>query len=173
MSFTDSVKTCLSNYVTFSGRARRPEYWWFVLFGVIASSVLGTIDRAIFGVDPVTQTSNGFLAPLFSLAIMLPMLAVGWRRMHDTGRPGWYLVLPMAVSFATLFFLMVGVMGFAGLESAGTDPDALMGSAALLGISGMIAGVAIQVILAILLLWWLTRPSDPGDNAFGPPPASH
>lgn len=170
MSFTDSIKTCLSKYVTFSGRARRPEYWWFILFYLIVSVVLGTVDRALFGVDPVTQTSNGFLAPLFGLAMLLPVLAAGWRRMHDSGKPGWYLLLPILASFATFFFAIAGVMGFAGMENAGADPDALMGPAVFLGLTGMIVAGVVQLVLTILLLWWLTRPTDPETNKFGPVP---
>ena len=172
MTFADSVKTCLSKYATFSGRAGRPEYWWFILFVVIISAVLGMIDAALFGFDPETQQSNGLLQPLFSLAVLLPMLAAGWRRMHDTGKPGWYLLLPMLVSFASMFFMMLGVLSFAGMQNAGADPEALMGPAAFLGMTGMFTIMVAQFVLAILLLWWLTRPSQAGDNEYGPPAAS-
>lgn len=171
MSFVESVKTCLSKYVTFSGRARRSEYWWFVLFVLILSAVFSTIDAAIFGVDPVTQQPNGLLNPLFTLAILLPILAAGWRRMHDTGRPGWLLLLPMLVTFATSFFLMMGVLTFSGLQNAGANPDALFGPAAFLGVTGMFTAMVVQFVLLIMLLWWLTRPSDTEANEYGPPPA--
>ena len=172
MSFTDSVKTCLSKYVRFSGRASRSEYWWFILFIFLVSTILGMVDSAIFGIDPITQTTNGMFGPLFSLATLLPLLAVGWRRMHDTGRPGWYLLLPMLVTFGTFFFLMVGVMGFASMQNFGADPDALVGPAAFLGMTGMFTAVIVQLVLVILLLWWLTRPSEAGSNEYGPPPTT-
>jgi len=168
MSFSESIKTCLSKYVTFSGRATRPEYWWFVLFVVIVSAVLGIVDAALFGVDPTTREPNGMLGPVFSLAIFLPMLAAGWRRMHDTGKPGWFLLLPMLVSVATFAAVMLGIVGFAGLENAGVDQGSLRGSAMVLGMTGMFVIGIVQLVLAILLLWWLTRPSDAGDNEYGP-----
>lgn len=172
MSFNESVKTCFSKYVTFSGRAGRPEYWWFALFVIVTSAVLSMIDAAIFGVDPVTRQPNGLLRPIFTLAILLPVLAAGWRRMHDTGRPGWYLLLPMLVSFATMFFLMLGVVGFASMQNAGVDQGVLMGPAAFLGVTGMLIASAVQIILVIMMLWWLTRPSDPESNEYGPPPTA-
>jgi len=172
MPFSESIKTCLSKYVTFSGRAARSEYWWFVLFFVVVSVVLGMIDRAIFGVDPVTNETNKLLGGLFGLAMFLPILAAGWRRMHDAGKPGWYLLLPMLVSFATFAFLMMGVVAFSGLENAGVNSDALRGPAAVLGLTGMVAVGVVQTVLAVLLIWWLTRPSDPSSNEYGPPPVS-
>ena len=172
MTFSESIKTCLSKYAKFSGRASRSEYWWFVLFIVLASAVLGIVDNKVFGVDPMTQTTNGVFGPLFSLATLLPLLAVGWRRMHDGGKPGWYLLLPMLVTFATFFFVMVGVMGFASMQNIGADPDMLRGPAAFLGMTGMVTAVIVQLILFVLLLWWLTRPSDTGTNAYGPPPTA-
>jgi len=170
MSFSDSVKACLSKYVTFSGRAGRPEYWWFILFVLVVSAVFSMIDAAIFGVDPVTRQPNGLLRPLFTLAIVLPMFAAGWRRMHDTGRPGWYLLLPMLVSLSTAIFIMMGVLTFSGLQNAGADPDALMGPAAFLGVTGMFTAMVVQLVLAIMLIWWLTRPSDGDANEYGPAP---
>lgn len=167
MSFIESVKTCLSKYVSFSGRAVRSEYWWFVLFIVIVSAVIGLIDNAVFGFDPVTRQTNGWFGSLFSLAIFLPALAAGWRRMHDTGKPGWYLLLPMLVSFATMFFMMAGVLTFAGMENAGADPQALVGVAAFLGITGLFTLLIVQLVLVVLMLWWLTRPSDAGENEYG------
>lgn len=172
MSFTDSVRTCFSKYVTFSGRAKRPEYWWFVLFVFIVTTVLRMVDAAFFGVDPVTRQANGVIAPLFSLAILLPMFAVGWRRMHDTGRPGWYLLLPMLVSFASMFVQMLGVLTFSGMQNAGVDPETLAGPAAFLGVTGLFTIAVVQLVLLTLMLWWLTRPSEPGANQYGPPASS-
>ncbi|PCH65687.1 MAG: hypothetical protein COC12_14230 [Rhodobacteraceae bacterium] len=172
MTFVEAIKSCMSKYARFSGRASRSEYWWFVLFIVLTSTVLGIIDNNIFGVDPVTQTSNGVFGPLFSLVTLLPVLSVGWRRMHDSGRPGWYLLLPMLVTLSTFFFLMIGVMSFATLQNIGADPEMLRGPAEFLGLTGMVTAVILQLALVVLLLWWLTRPSDAGINAFGPPPTT-
>lgn len=79
MTFGQSISTCFSKYAAFDGRAVRSEYWWFFLFTFLAPAAL-----AIF-----SET----LAQLFSLAALLPSLAVGARRLHDTDRSGWFLLL--------------------------------------------------------------------------------
>ena len=172
MGFTDAIKTCFSKYVTFSGRARRSEYWYFVLFIVLSSIVFSLIDSAIFGVPEPTATSqNGPLTSLFNLAILLPLAAAAWRRMHDTGRPGWFVLIPMLISVSTFVMLMFGVMSFGAMDAAGMGGGALRGIAGLLGATGIMVMMVLQLIVAVLMLWWLTRPSDPGDNEYGPAPA--
>ena len=76
----------LQNYANFNGRARRSEYWYFVLFNFIISIVLGFIAGAI-----------GFelLVTLYSLAVLIPSIAVGVRRMHDVGKSGWFILIPI------------------------------------------------------------------------------
>lgn len=85
--FQNSVRTVFRKYATFSGRARRPEYWWFVLFSIIASIVLSIIDIMLFTGDV------DLLSTIFSLATLIPSIAVGARRLHDIGRTGWWLLL--------------------------------------------------------------------------------
>ncbi|MEZ4714371.1 MAG: DUF805 domain-containing protein [Caldilineaceae bacterium] len=80
----------LKKYAVFSGRARRAEYWYFVLFNVIVSIVLAVID-IILGTGG--DTGVGILGALYSLAVMLPGLGVSVRRLHDIGRSGWWLLL--------------------------------------------------------------------------------
>ena len=92
MDFQTSVKTCFRKYADFNGRATRPEYWYFVLFLFIANLVLALLDGAIFGFG---ENAVGLLSPLFSLATLLPSLAVGARRLHDIGRSGWWLLLAL------------------------------------------------------------------------------
>ena len=75
---------CWKKYVEFSGRARRKEYWMFILFNLIASIVAGVID-GVLG----TMT----IGYLYSLAVLLPSLAVSARRLHDTDRSGWWLLI--------------------------------------------------------------------------------
>lgn len=75
----------LKNYVGFQGRARRKEYWMYTLFSVIVSIILSVIET-IIGLPSV-------LTGIYSLAVLLPTLAVGVRRLHDTGRSGWWLLL--------------------------------------------------------------------------------
>ena len=78
----------LKKYAVFSGRARRKEYWFFVLFNVIISLVLTVIDAAMGTYDETVGT--GILSGVYLLAIFIPSLAVAVRRLHDTGRSGWW-----------------------------------------------------------------------------------
>ncbi len=171
MGFVDAIKTCLAKYFVFSGRAARSEYWWFVLFVVVVSVVLAVIDASLFGMDPETGEGSQVLTPIFQLAVVVPMLAAGWRRLHDTGRPGWYLLLPAAVSIATMFMLFSGIAVFSVLEQGTDDPEALRGPAALLGVTGLMVVGVLQLILSVLMIWWLSRPSQEGTNEYGPPAA--
>ena len=75
----------LKKYAVFSGRARRTEYWMFMLFNVIAGIILGIVD-AILG-------TGGVLGAIYALAVLIPGLAVSVRRLHDTSRSGWWLLI--------------------------------------------------------------------------------
>ena len=92
MSFGDAITNCLTNnYMGFSGRASRSEYWFWVLFTILVSLVAGIMDGLIFG--------TGTLSSISSILFFLPGLAVLVRRLHDVGRSGWWflstiLILP-------------------------------------------------------------------------------
>lgn len=94
MDFVQAVKSCLGQYATFSGRAPRSEYWWFFLFQLlvmVAASLIGDVVYA-----------------LASLALLLPALAVGTRRLHDIGRSGWWqLLLLTGIGFLVLLYFWV------------------------------------------------------------------
>lgn len=79
MNFQTSVQVCFKKYAEFNGRASRSEYWWFYLAVVIASLIFSTISTT--------------LANVFALATLLPSLAAGARRLHDTDRSGWWQLL--------------------------------------------------------------------------------
>lgn len=87
-------------YAVFTGRARRKEYWMFALFNLIITLILAVIDGL---------TGSSPLAGLYMLAIVLPALAVGVRRLHDTGRSGWWLLVAFVpiIGSIVLLFLMV------------------------------------------------------------------
>lgn len=92
MDFMTAVRTCLSKYVDFSGRARRSEYWFFALFGFLVGIVTSVIDM-VLGTDYDGSTSGGLVNTVVSLALFLPSLAVGVRRLHDTDRSGWWILI--------------------------------------------------------------------------------
>ena len=90
----------LKKYADFNGRARRKEFWMFFLFNLIVAIVLGVIDSMI-GI-PV-------LGLIYSLGVLLPSLAVGARRLHDTGKSGWWLLLgliPLVGLILIIFWVM-------------------------------------------------------------------
>ena len=173
MGFVTAIKTCFSKYVTFSGRARRPEYWWFFLFIILGSVIASFIDGAIFGVGTPQEPTAQLLSPIFSLATFLPMLAVGWRRMHDTGKPGWYLLIPLLVTVAGMVALMVGALSLGQLDMAGVTEETLGTDGAGPGMAALAVFGIVQLAVSILIIWWLTRPTQPGPNAYGEePPAA-
>ncbi|KUP07442.1 membrane protein [Bacillus coahuilensis m2-6] len=88
----------LKNYVGFQGRARRKEYWMFILFTTLISIVLTLIELAV-GLPSV-------LTGIYSLAILLPSLAVSVRRLHDTGRSGWWLLINLVPLIGGIVFLV-------------------------------------------------------------------
>jgi uncharacterized membrane protein YhaH (DUF805 family) len=91
----------LKKYAVFSGRARRTEYWMFVLVNVVAGMILGIVD-AILG-------TGGALAGLYALAVLVPGVAVAVRRLHDTGRSGWWLLVglvPLVGAIVLLVFAL-------------------------------------------------------------------
>ena len=96
---------CLQKYAVFSGRARRKEYWYFVLFNVIISFLLG-LAEALLGLFP--ETPEAVLANVYVLATLLPSLGVTVRRLHDTSRSGWWIFLglvPLIGAIVVLVFL--------------------------------------------------------------------
>ena len=82
----------LKNYVGFSGRSRRSEYWYFTLFYLVIAIILSVLDGVLFG-GFVDGNGTPVLSGLFMLAMLLPSIAVGIRRLHDTDRSGWWLLM--------------------------------------------------------------------------------
>ena len=100
----DAVKTCFSKYATFDGRARRSEYWYFFLFHFLVMLVLGVIGIFIFGMPEYGEFN--ILQSLYMLATFLPILAVGCRRLPDTGTPGWWLLIGIVPCLGTIVLLV-------------------------------------------------------------------
>ena len=97
----------LKKFAVFQGRARRKEYWYFVLFNVIIGFVLAFIDGLIGTYDMVTRI--GFLSVLYSLAVLVPGVAVSVRRLHDTGRSGWWILINFIPIIGVIVFLILTV----------------------------------------------------------------
>jgi uncharacterized membrane protein YhaH (DUF805 family) len=92
----------LKKYAVFSGRARRKEYWMFVLFNIIISFALGFVTGFVASLIGSPGIA-GIITIIYSLAIIIPGIAVGVRRMHDLGRSGWWIIVP----FVNLVFLFM------------------------------------------------------------------
>jgi uncharacterized membrane protein YhaH (DUF805 family) len=107
VTFGEAVKSGFDNYANFNGRASRPAFWWWFLFGILVGVGANILD-AIFGSYPVFTGIAG-------LALLLPDLAVGVRRLHDTGRTGWWLLIGLIplIGFIVLliFYLQEGDQG--------------------------------------------------------------
>ncbi len=121
MSFVDSIKICFTKYVDFKGRASRPEYWWFFLSYIVLYVVFLAIKVPA-------------IAILIALAYFLPLLSAAVRRLHDTGRSGWWYLIGL-VPFVGIIILIVFLAsaGNAGQNAYGLPP----GGSAALG-SGMV-----------------------------------
>jgi uncharacterized membrane protein YhaH (DUF805 family) len=113
----------LKNYATFSGRARRKEYWMFVLFNVIISLILGIIDNIIG--TTYGSANSGVLSSIYSLLVLVPSIAVGVRRMHDTNRSGWWVLINLVPCIGWIWFIVLAAQeGTAGDNQYGPDPKA-------------------------------------------------
>ena len=111
----------LKQYADFNGRARRTEYWMFVLFNIIIVFVLGFID-GIIGTSG-TQIGIGVLGGLYSLAVLIPGLAVSVRRLHDVGKSGWMILIALIPIIGAIWLLVLMLIGGnAGENKYGANP---------------------------------------------------
>lgn len=100
MSFIDAVKSYFKNYATFNGRARRSEFWYTVLFTTLVSAGLSiAFPGSVAELNGAQYMQNSAIVDLWSLATLVPSLAVTWRRLHDVSKPGpyfFYIFIPIA-----------------------------------------------------------------------------
>lgn len=110
MTFGKAIATCFAKYVDFSGRASRPEFWWFYLFTIL------------LGWGSMLVDSSQVLYVIINLAVLLPALAAGSRRLHDSNRSGWWqLIMLTVIGFVPLVIW---------LASKGSDQENQYGSPA-------------------------------------------
>jgi uncharacterized membrane protein YhaH (DUF805 family) len=115
-----AVKTCFNKYADFNGRAARPEFWWFALFWFVVLAITGMVSRYLYGIA--------------ALAMLVPGLAVGARRLHDTGKSGWLQLIGIIPLLGTLvvIYLMAqpgqpGANQYGGVEVAPDAPTVMPG----------------------------------------------
>lgn len=105
-----AVKTCLTRYADFNGRAARPEFWWFVLFWIVVLAVTGLISKYIYAIA--------------GLALLLPGLAAGSRRLHDTGKSGWFQLIGLIPFIGALIVIyLMAQPGEPAANQYGPPPD--------------------------------------------------
>lgn len=107
------------NYANFQGRARRQEYWMFVLFYIIGAMIVSVIDKMLF--------NSQILSGIYGLALLIPSIAVGVRRLHDTERSGWWMLLALIPVLGGLVLLVFMCLeGTTGANRFGNDPKQVL-----------------------------------------------
>ncbi len=159
MDFVTAIKTCFSKYADFSGRARRSEFWYWYLFSIIVSSFASWVP---------------FVGGLMNLALVIPQLSVGARRLHDIGRSGWWLLLSIVPGLVTvvLAFALFGNAIFSIIASGEYNPDMVAGN--MLSNMGLLVAVIVAwlvtLVCGIVLIVWWAKDSVPGANQYGENP---
>lgn len=191
MTLKEATNSCFAKYATFNGRASRPEFWKFILFVFLVYIALTVINSVIVGpsisqeigvsinssgqqsqsINTKYEYGAGWFGNVFGLIILLPWLASGWRRMHDSGRPGWYTLLPtvaFAVSFGIVYLTSIEVpIDRTGFPANAPLPDTIRVPG---NIPAFLAAWLLTFASLLTVLWWLCRPSQPDTNQYGPNP---
>ena len=141
----------LRKYATFTGRARRKEFWWFVLLTWL-------ISLSAAGVDHLLGLKIGVVGLACLLGMLLPQTAVTVRRLHDTNRSGWWLLLPLVPALPAMIFI---------IRSAA---EKQIGQPSAVTIIGIVVSTIAYWAVAILLVFWFCRRGTIGENRFGPDP---
>ena len=108
---------CLKKYAVFSGRSRRAEFWYFYLFAFLFTVGVQLIEAG------VTGSEDGTIAAIFTLAVVIPSIAVGVRRLHDMDKSGWWQLLNFVPFFGQIALLIwMCYPGTKGPNRFGDDP---------------------------------------------------
>jgi uncharacterized membrane protein YhaH (DUF805 family) len=114
----------IKKYAVFDGRARRKEFWMFTLFNAIVGIILSILDT-IIGTDFGGRTGGGWLSTIYYLAVLLPVIGVSIRRMHDTNRSGWWILIYLVPCVGWIIFIVFAAQeGTIGDNQYGPDPKA-------------------------------------------------
>ena len=148
-----AIASVFKKYAVFSGRARRSEYWYFFLFNLLIAIVFALLEF-LTGESRFTQ----WLSALYSVATLLPGLAVSWRRLHDIGKSGGWTF------FVYIILAAIALILFVSGQSTIPDSD----GSTILAI--LIFGGAALIIWIIVFIVWLATNGQPGENEYGPDP---
>lgn len=120
------LKVVRDNYANFNGRARRKEYWMFLLINFIISILIGVVAGFLARTTNITYFA--FLSTLYSLAVMIPSIAVAVRRVHDSGKSGWFVLVP----FYNLYLMLIDSQP--GENEYGPNPKGIGNTSSIDGI---------------------------------------
>jgi len=192
MTLTQATKTCFSKFKDFSGRAPRSEFWKFILFQFFVALALIVVNSVLFGptesatvkvsvgsdgipvqsVQHFTRYNSGWLGTLFGLAVLLPTLSAMWRRIHDIGRPGWHILIPLPVGLLVGYLIMTLSLVTTPIDQS-TIPAGL-NVPETVQIPGNVwlffAGWLFAMASFVLTTVWLAKKSQSGPNKYGPNP---
>jgi uncharacterized membrane protein YhaH (DUF805 family) len=144
-----------TKFTILKGRASRAEYWWFMLFGLIVNAATYVLDYLIDNAGLIVGKGHGgYFTVVAAVVLILPQITVSVRRLHDVGRAGWWLLVPLVLGAA------------AGVSAAMTDGD--------VGGTGMslpaLALLGASVLATLLIFVWSIMRGTPGDNRYGANP---
>ena len=155
MNMIQAIKSCLRQYVGFTGRACRSEFWYWILAIYLGRFVLYGL-KTLF---PVLGGTGLTLSAIFNILIFIPGLAVTVRRLHDIGRTGWWIV----GFYIFLFFILV-LLAILGMSSFQTEPRETSFAVFILTLMGL------MLIYAVILFIFLILDSQVGPNKYGSNP---
>lgn len=117
MTFGEAIRSGFNNYVGFSGRAPRSEYWFWVLFVVLVSTVTAILDAAIFPFQPISPLNT-----IAAVILLLPGIAVAVRRLHDMDHTGWWVLIALTGIGVLILVIWFCFKGTDGPNRFGPDP---------------------------------------------------
>lgn len=168
MDPVEAVKTCLKKFFDFKGRARRSEYWWFVLFVMIVSSV--------FNYGGLLVPFLSYVGMLCSLLLLIPQFAAMTRRLHDTGRSGWWVAI-LAILYVVVLVsmaILVAPYGTQLFETTDSMVQAEMMADAFQSnpvVATVMTGCSILGLVFMIITFIFTLlDSKWGENKYGPSP---
>ena len=168
LTFGEAVKTCLKKYADFTGRARRSEFWFFYLFYILVVIAANFVFE-ILGFCGMPKVIGSIGNAIVTLSLILPLYAAEFRRLHDTGRSGWwnggYLLFSLVIA-VQIIVLAIDYVQYGGGVSAMYDYLA-ENVGALIGL--LITG-GIAVVWNIALIVFFVLDSKPEANKYGPSP---
>ena len=113
MRFAEAIKSFWTNYATFKGRSRRSEYWWIQLFLVLTNLAVAAIDLALMNGDVerfIANGGGGIVGLVWILVTIVPALAVLVRRLHDSGKSGWWVLIGFVPLVGAIVLLVFTVL---------------------------------------------------------------